>query len=419
MNEINPITRLYTDIINILNSMTIKYSVKADEFETMESKSKGDRYINALMKKDVFTMYDDYTVQEYIDSGVTDENLIRQYRENRFIVPVSIQKKLIALRRDREIRDYEEQNNYYRMLNGYPDIEDTDFVYVSKEYCEKYDIPEDLPIHKISDTMGDFYITLLEGEGYLDEVAKEHSDKEYLKHLGSKRISIQYARNAKNFAILSINQEEIMESTYREFIRSYEKARLYFISTAYNYQFRTLIPYYDNFIALCIFIMAIQQVSVRSIANATQREFYDEYMVQLLYETYGVPYFSKIDSVTQKQIVQNLNLLVQNKATNKVVLDIASILGFNDISIYQYFLVKKQKFDKNGRPIIAKKKRVNPSTGKEEEVYDQKAMKSVYFQKVDFDEENVKDALIDSVNRAEYSDITYYDPYCWEDDELN
>ena len=96
---------------------------------------------------------------------------------------------------------------------------------------------------------------------------KEHPEKKYLKHVGFRRISIQRSRTAKNFTILKVEQESVMESTYREFVRSYEKARIYFVSTCYITQYRNVIPYYDNFIALCIFIMAIQQVSVRSIMD--------------------------------------------------------------------------------------------------------------------------------------------------------
>lgn len=418
MAETNPITRLYKDIITILNTLTIKYGYRADACETLESKSRGDRYICALAGNDSYTMYDDYTHDDFISAGITDEKLIKEYTENRFAVPVSYRNALLNARRKREIDTYEEKNNYYRMLSGYPDVEDTNYFYVPEDVASEFGLPTDIPVHLMTDDNGDYNLNSLITSGYLDTLIKEHPDKEYLKHIGSNRISIQYARQAKNFSILAVNQTEIMESTYREFIRSYEKARVYFISTAYTYEFRDIIPYYDNFIALCIFVMAIQQVSVRSIENAIQREFYDEYMVQLLYETYGVPFFDRIDTETQKLLVQNLNMLVQNKATTKVLIDIASILGFNDISIFQYYLVKERLFDDKGLPIIKKKKKVNTATGKVEEVYDYKAMYDLYFQKVGIDETNIKKALLSSNNRVDYNNVVYYDPYWWEDDEL-
>ena len=415
----NPINRLYKDIVHILNTLTIKYKYRADELETMESKEKADRYICALNGVDTFYQYADYSTEEYMKAGITDENAIKYYKANRYEVPTEFQSKLLVLRRERELNEYVETNNYYRMLIGLPDLEDKDYIYVPKNLCEEFNIPEDMPVHEIADKLGKYYITLLNSVGFFDDIVAKYPEKEYLKHVGKNKITLSYARNAKNFAILSVDQEGIMESTYREFIRSYEKARIYFMSTIYTYELRGVIPYYENLIALCIFIMAIQQVSVRSIKNATEREFYDEYMVKLLYETYGLPYFSKVDEDTQKQICQNLNLLIQNKATNKVILDIASILGFSDISIYQYYLIKEQNFDDKGRPIIKKKKQVNTGTGKIEEIYDQEAMKNIYFQKVDLKTENIKEALTDPVNRVEYSEVTYYDPFWWEDDDLH
>lgn len=419
MSEINPISRLYSDITHILNTLTIKYNYRAEELETRESKEKADRYINALAGTDTFYQYDDYSIEEFNKAGITDAKAIAYYQKDRFSIPSEFHSKLLTLRRERELNDYVETNNYYRMLTGLPDLEDKDFIYVPKDLCDKFKIPEDIPVHEIGSKLGNYYLTLLNGVGFFDDLVKKYPNKEYLKHVGKHIITLSYARRAKNFAILSVDQENIMESTYREFIRSYEKARIYFMSTVYTYEFRHVLPYYENFIALCIFVMAIQQVSVRGIENAVEREFYDEYMVKLLYETYGLPYFSKIDQETQKQICQNINILIQNKATNKVILDIASLLGFSDISIYQYYLIKEHNFDDRGRPIIKTKQQVNTATGKMETVYDREAMMNVYFQKVPLEEENIKEALTDPVNRVEYSEVTYYDPFWWEDDDLH
>ena len=130
-DELNPITRLYTDIITILNSLTIKYISKADEYETIETKSRGDRYVCALNGTDSYSMYDDYSVEEFKNAGITDENLIAEYQADRFSVPIEYRDLLLLLRRKREIKEYEEPNNYYRRLNGIPDIGDTDFFYAT------------------------------------------------------------------------------------------------------------------------------------------------------------------------------------------------------------------------------------------------------------------------------------------------
>ena len=73
----NPINRLYKDIVHILNTLTIKYKYRADELETMESKEKADRYICALNGVDTFYQYADYSTEEYMKAGITDENAIK------------------------------------------------------------------------------------------------------------------------------------------------------------------------------------------------------------------------------------------------------------------------------------------------------------------------------------------------------
>ena len=419
MSTINPAAKLYDDVVSILKTMTIKYLVKAEEYESFQTRSASEMYLNALNKKDAFFSYIDYQEDEYIEAGVTDEGELIDYMNNQDSVPDAVQEKVLEVRRKRIISQFVERNEYYRILNGLPPLEDTekDFFYVPEEYCNMYSIPKNLPIHQIEDEMGIFYISVLDGNGYIDQLIKEHPDKKYLQHLGTKRISIEAARKAGNFSILYIDSKNLTESIYREFIRCYEKCREYFLSVCYIHEYSTVIKYYDNFIALCIFLMTVQQVSARMISNAADREFYDDYSIQLLYETYGVPFNKKIDEITQKQIVQNVNLLVQNKACDKVFMDISSILGFESIKIYEYYLMKERLFDSNGRPVILWKKKWDDKLGEYVDVPDYENMYDLHFQRVSITEQNVHKALMDSTNRVEYLDLTLYDPFWWEDDD--
>ena len=97
MNEIDPIARLYKDITSILQTMTIKYSSKAEAYETKDIRMLADRYINALQHKDTFQMYDDYTVEEFIECGIVDPIKIRDYMRRLDTVPSILQKKLLSL----------------------------------------------------------------------------------------------------------------------------------------------------------------------------------------------------------------------------------------------------------------------------------------------------------------------------------
>lgn len=427
MSLINPIGKLYDDMVRILQTMTIKYSYRGDNLETLESRENADKYKAAYMCKDNFFTYDDYSMDEFLEvAPYLMENEIYSYMNDLDSVPLAMQEALLKNRRAYILDNYEELNEYYRMLNGLPNLGDTYAVYkVSKyapELCERHHIPDDIYIHEVEDKLGKYYIDMLDANGVVDKIIADAGDdpySEYLHHLGQKRIPIYKARIAKNFEILYLDPRDIMESTYAEFISVYNQCRNYFMSTAYVYDYRNIVDRYDNFIGLCIFVMAMQQVSVRCIPNAIDREFYDSRAIQLLYETYGLPFNSRIDDLTQKQIVQNMNILIQNKASDKVILDIGSILGFTNLELYEYYLMKKRMFDTDGRPIFKKKNVFDINTGKYVEVYDYESMFDVYFQKVSIGKEDVREELMEPLNRVNYRDVIYYDPYWWEDDDLN
>lgn len=423
MAKINPMSKMYDDMLRILDSMVIKYSYRADMYETFEIRSSSEKYMLACMKQDNFFSYDDYTKEEFLEANKKlNETDIISYMNDLSSTPISLQSKLLSIHRDNHIKNYIEENDYYRMLNGLPNLnEDTFIFYLSDELYEEYDIPKGMPLHEIEDKCGKYIIRAIESSGYISNLIEENKDMpeaEYLNHIGKKRIPIANARRAKNFSILYLDEKNISDTTYREFIRIYEQCRSYFMSTAYVFNYRSIIDKYDNFIGLCIFVMTMQQLSVKVLKNATDREFYDVRSIQILYETYGIPFNNRVDEITQKQLAQNLNLLVQNKASDKVLLDICSILGFSGIEIYEYYLMKKRIFGDKGLPYFKKKKQINKTTGKEEEVYDYQSMYELYFQRVPITETDIHAALSDQLNRVDYYDIVYYDPFWWEDDDL-
>lgn len=416
----NPIQGLYDEYIKIIQGSTIKYTYLADTYETLEIRKYVDAYLDAYYQRDDFSIYD-YSIEEYkiacTELGLIEDFNFSNYYQNQSKTPKYIKTKLLENRRKTIIESYEEKNNYYRMLNGYPDIEDNEFIYVDYNIAITYGIDPTIPVHLIEDQMGTHYITALESIGYLDQLIEENPDKEYLKFVGSKRIDIIDARRAKNFEILYLDSS-ITESIRNIFSTVYEQCREYFMTTIYIYDYRRVIDYYDRFIGLCIMVMALQQLTARSIVSSLDRDFFDTHAVQALYEMYDIPFYSKLDEKTQKALCQNINMLIQNKGTNKVIYDIASLLGFSRIDIYKYYLMKEHRMDNLGNPIFVTKQEFNEDTGEYEEVYDYEAMYDVYFQKVQLNEYDYHEALEDPTNRVSYESVTENDPFWIEDDEL-
>lgn len=429
LDNTNPLEDLYEDFQRIVKQAVIKFQVKAEMYETMETKMWADQYIAAKNKQDTFYSYTDYDEDDVREAGLMHSlHLIELVREGRYTeIPQMYHQPLLEVRRKFVIKTFEEQNEYYRCLNGLPplDREAKFWYYVPKSIAKRYKIDEDIPIHKIQDYYnniepghGDYLIHALEGLGILDRIYKEHPYDAYVQFIGSKRISIQHAREAKNFEIIYMNQGALKTIEYDEFIRIYEECRLYFMTVIYQREHRKVIEYYDNFIGMCIMLMAIWHLVQRAMPLGINREFFRDAGVRMLYEAYGVPYDMTIDDIQQKQITQGLNLLIQWKATNKCLYDICDLLSFTRINIYKYYLCKVQKYDVYGVPVIAYKDKFNNDTGEIDRVPDYETMFDVFFQKLELNDENFIKSFYSNVNREDYDQITTDDPFWWEDSKL-
>lgn len=429
LDNTNPLEDLYDDFTRILKQAVIKFQVKAEAYETMETKMIADQYIAAKNKTDTFYSYTDYDEDDVREAGLMHSmyllDLVRKGEYTK--IPQMYQQPLLEVRRKFVVDTFEERNDYYRCLNGLPplDREEKFWYYPSKSIAKRYGIDPDIPIHKLQDYYnaiepgkGDYVIHSIEGLGVLDKLYEEHPYDDYLQFIGSKRISIEDARSAKNFEILYMNQGALKTIEYDEFKRIYEECRLYFMTVIYEREHRKVIEYYDNFIGMCIMLMAIWHLVMRAMPLGINREFFRDAGIRMLYEAYGVPYDMSIDDIQQKQITQDLNMLIQWKATNKCLYDICDLLSFTRINIYKYYLCKVQKYDIYGAPVIAERERFNNDTGEVDIIPDYEKMFDVFFQKLELNDDNFIESFYSNTNRENYDQITTDDPFWWEDSKL-
>lgn len=441
-NLMNPLHNIHNEFKILLDNMVIKYSYLAEEAETFESKRNADEYLAALDEKDTYLTYRDYTVEELTQAVIEVDNRIDDIeltdKEIDIIarcsvpggyldVPQRYRERLLLNRRNKIVTEYNEMNEYYRLLNGLPPLstDEENFHYLPDYYVNLFGIDKSIPIHKIQDyynniedNKGDYILSNLDAYGYIRRLIGAYPKHEYLNYLGTHRISIKQAREAKNFQILYIKQKTVKDNLFNEFINIYEQCRDYFMTVIFVRDFRSFIENYDNFIALCIMVMTINTTLNRQFPLSISREYYNDYTLKMLYEAYGIPYDMSIDQYTQKRIAQSLNLLIQKKATDKVIYDIADILGFNNLEVYKYFLTKERKFDVYGFPIVKYKNEFNNETGKFEMVPDYEAMYDLYFQKAELRDHNILGIYQNSANKVSYEEVTSGDPFWWEDTDL-
>lgn len=411
------------NITQMVDSAVIKYNKLALDNETTQSLRVADYYISAVEKTSSFWSYDRFSVEAIINAGIptydTNDDDLKQYTAESLamvkeLIPEKYRHKVVEEQRKLIISDFEaygDNNNYYRQLSGRPDMDTptSEYVYLKPSEYDTYGLPSYMAVHEFDLNTQ----ILLDTDGVIDRLISENPDKPYLQHMGLKKIDPFKARNANNFTLLYVKSEGIPLSVYDNFTRIYEQNREYICTTLYNRNFADSYPLYDNFMALCIMIMTVQRMFALSFKQGISRDLYDWEFIQNLYASYNIPFNESLSIDTHITLVKNFNYLLRHKSTDKVLFDLASLLGYANIDFEKYYLVKDHKFDENGNPLFVYTTDEDGNT-----VPDYKAMYNLYFKTVNLKEKNVILALQNSSSTKSYEEVTENDPYWWDAGDL-
>ena len=398
---------LLEELQNVFNTMVIKYSSKAKQNETEESRKASNEYIACCKGYANKYTFKDYPEEVLIKAGLTEDEI------NHFssIDKLSLEKQklLINAHVAYTMSNYEEQNNYYREIIGLPNTEDQEYIFLDYDIYESLGLDTLVPVHKLSD----YQIAILEKRGIIDELKKKYPDKKYLWFLGYNKIDLIKARDAKNFSILYVDDSLVNDFLYEELLKNYELVREYNMSVLYNKDLQAYIPYYDNFFALSIMSGTIQRLFTSTFSYLNQYNFYDLRAIKLFYDAYHIPFIEKLPFEYHKSLIKNLNYLMQYKSTNKVLEEIFNVFNNTDMVIYKYYLIKNHKLDDNGNPIF--KYKIDENGNK---VLDKEKMYDLYFQLVDINQQNLALSFNDLSLRESYQIVTENDRYWVEDQRL-
>ena len=402
------LSKFYKFLTESIPTSVVKFGNEARKYETVETKIAGDHYISANMKTDSLLAYQELPESLLLDAGLSVDDA-KKYSKSPFDIPKERHETVLKLAREWFISNYEEENNYYRMLNGLPNIDAEVEIWLTDDVYEEFGI-EPCPIQDIPH----IYLKAMEDMGMLEPIKKEYPTEKFLNYVGNSKIDIVTARRASDFEMLYFPNVTDSYSFYRNFLNIYEECRQYFMTVIYNKFFSTKYDYYDGYIGFMILTMTINRMIVSNFKVFVERDFYDEYSTQVFLSAYGVPYSSRFTLSQMKLIAKQLNILLRVKHTDIALLDVMDLLGFQNFTLSKYYLVKQHRMDDNGNPIFPKKK--DPETG--EEVLDKEAMYSYHFARVPVKAENVQEALSDVENHMSYQLITGMDPYWINDKEL-
>jgi hypothetical protein len=185
---------------------------------------------------------------------------------------------------------------------------------------------------------------------YREEFKKNYLDLNvyYLNLQTTYGLDIIQIRNAQNFELLYVNPRLINSSTAL-FQTYYNIVRNVFISTLFNKAFSKdmivanengYMNYYNSYCKFMIVLMTIIEIIQRNLSIPIDANVLDDDILDQFLYSFGFPDFKHFPSQYKRNVVANLNRLIQYKGTDQVLVDILGIFDLNDINIFRYYLVK-------------------------------------------------------------------------------
>lgn len=399
MNDYSYSSELFlNELLRISSNIIWKNPQKALDSEDSDNAIQVEQFNLASQGQLTFDLIYKFDEEALRSIGLSEIQVI-QYSDDPLSIPDDLRDICTEKQIEYILAHFEEKNNYYRMLNGLPDIDDTDYLYNTK-----YPLLSDstTPIHLLS--LNQLYN--LEDKGYLDELRSQYPQKKYLNHLTSKKIDIYTARNIDDYGILWLPESEY-ETLVDDFKETYSSCR-YLITNVYQMQtIKEENSEYTGFIGLAILFMTILQMHKKFLDTDVTRDFYDEDSLKYVYNTYGVPFYLGIPIEYHNKIVKNINRLLSYKGSTQVIYELFDLFEMSAMSIYEYYMLKIHKFE-NGKPVFIK-----DENGK----YDYRQMFDIKFAQVQLYNNPIEE-ITNLQNHVDYDNLVETDPYWVTDEEL-
>ena len=371
---------LYRDVQKMVDVIEVKRPDLAKANETFETYKAYELY-EACLAGDTNILnfeIDRKTLAQYISA-----DKVPQYINNLLGLPKDIQNIIVNDLSDKVIANYEEKNEYYRMLSGLPELEDkaTDFIYVRNMGMVEHGIPEDVPVHKLTIEQ----IDILESYGVLATLKAKYPKKYYLNYLGIHAINALEARRAKDFEILRLGVPDNLKNR-ETFMGEYYGARRYVLATMYNDKMFYNSRYYHATVGIIMLMLAIRNMMVPT--ESMYLSF--EEIIDSILESYGVlQYFKRLPFSYKRKLAIAMDRLLMIKGTDQVLVDLCKLFAYDNLIANRYYLAKVPVRDENGKIKIVRK---DDGTLDYDKMYDLKFIKSDISNKdIDFNPEDFID----------------------------
>lgn len=404
------VNRYLQDVMKIASDIVVKQQTLAVKNETMESTKEFGEYRLAFEKIDTYDAYI-YEYDDFKDIGLSDLEA-NTYANDNSLIPDIHKEALLEARRKFIIDNYEEKNNYYRMLMGLPNNDDTDKILLINE-ININDYPKIQSIIDLTKNIIEYNpveISLLEDVGIIQLLKKRYPNKRYLNHLGIKSIKPYNARMANGMSILYTPNDanDVILVKFKTFFQN----NVAYSKRVLSHQALTRYEHYEAIMIIMAILFAVRETIVGYLQLILNRDFFDDDIIRNVFLSFGVDTFDDLPKYIRIQLAKNINNLLQNKGTDDVIIDICKIFGFNSQDVFKFYLFKEHRVDSNGNFLYQEKEIPDPdSPGNTKKVPDLDAMYDLYFVKTPITASDPIPYAADSLNVYQYHLITNSDKY--------
>ena len=243
--------------------------------------------------------------------------------------------------------NFDEKNEYYRMITGKPPL--GDWGIPLRDY--KAYIPDKL--YNDLEQIGDFIHELgtsgckeLDKIGVLDIIKKDYPSAKYLNYLLA-GLSSYEARKALDFMILWV-PDTCDELITREFKFIYEDRRNFIIKSVYDSTMEIESEHYHATMQIYLLVMVMLDMLSEVQTYITKKSILDRRCIEYFFSLYGVPYDKTLPYKYQEKICHVLHTLVKYKACSKEFDIIKSLFEMDDVAFFRFYLMRTHYRNSHG-----------------------------------------------------------------------
>lgn len=198
------------------------------------------------------------------------------------------------------------------------------------------------------------------------------------------------SRMAKDYSIMWHTPNVMSREEYTLFLELYYGNVKYFMSVLYTDAFMDN-ELYPNFIRFFLVFMTIERYVSKKLEYTGDIDFYDDYSINNMFASFGLDFYEDLPVKYRKRILKNMNNLLKYKGTDKVLIDILAMFGFDNIEVFKFYMAKDYE--------------MNPETGTKDY-----SKPDVKFIKVPQGTKQIEKDIL-KFSPQSFESVTYGDPY--------